>query len=95
MSLATPESLLTASASSLVPGDRAKVVDEMRMKKVEKDKERLVMRREIDWPHNLPQADAVVYSALASKYPPYVLNRDRVYIFVISVKRIYVSDPAQ
>ena len=48
MSLATPESLLTASASSLVPGDRAKVVDETRIKKVEKDKERLVMRREIE-----------------------------------------------
>lgn len=48
MSLATPESLLTASASSLVPGDRAKVVDEMRMKKVEKDKECRVVRREFD-----------------------------------------------
>jgi hypothetical protein len=43
----------------------------------------------------IPQVDAVVYSALASKYPPHVLSRDRVYIFVISVKRIYVSDPAQ
>jgi hypothetical protein len=31
-----------------MPGDRAKVVDEMRIKTVEKDKERLVMRREID-----------------------------------------------